>query len=210
MSKATLTIHGSPEVKICVQYNPSEYSLAWGAKYASGNGMGKQGAEKEFVGETPGTLSFKLTIDGFTKANTDNENKAADVSEDIKKLKALLEVEEQDSDPPECTFEWGLLIFRGKVDSLNAHYTMFSSEGKPLRATIDISISQAKRGVKAKDDAVDTTKLQVVEQEKELSEVANDVYNDPAAWRPIAVANGIKNPRLMIVGMALVVPPLGG
>lgn len=208
MTNAVIVIHlENRDENISVQYNPSEYAMDWSVKYsekAIGYGRNKK---KEFVGEQEGALSFKLTIDGFTSANTDDEAKASDVSQEVDKLKKLLVIDEKLHKPPECTFKWGTLQFRGSVEKLDVRYTMFSSEGKPIRASLDIKITQ-KEEKKLALQSPDRTKRQVLLQDTELFMVANEAYHDPAAWRQIAVANGIKNPRLVETGMVLRVPPL--
>jgi nucleoid-associated protein YgaU len=41
-----------------------------------------------------------------------------------------------------------------------------------------------------------------------LPSLAAAEYGDPARWRPIALANGLVNPRLLEPGTELVIPPL--
>lgn len=207
MSNAEIVIHwvGKDE-SVSVQYNPPEYSLGWSVKYSIKPNLAKD-EKKEFIGEEKGTLSFKLTIDGFTKAVTDDEAEAADVSEDVEKLKKFMIIDEKLHKPPECTFKWGPLQFRGVVEKLAVRYTMFSADGKPIRAAVDITISQSvKKNIPLQSP--DRTKRRVLAEDTELFMVANEAYDDPAAWRPIATANGIKNPRLLETGMVLRVPPL--
>lgn len=207
MSNATLLIHyENKDVSVPVQYNPSEYSLAFSARYAEDESLA-QPNEQEFIGEEMSTLTFSLTIDGFTLANTDSETEAADISEDVEKLRALTVINEKLHRPPECTFLWGSLQYRGVATSLSVRFTMFSGEGKPVRAAVDITLTQSAT-VQLAYESPDRSKRKVLAQDTELFMVAVEAYHDPAAWRPIAVANGIKNPRRVETGMTLRVPPL--
>jgi nucleoid-associated protein YgaU len=67
------------------------------------------------------------------------------------------------------------------------------------------------KGVNTKKVSVespDRTKRRVVTQDTRLDLVANEVYGDSAEWRGIAAANGIRNPRKLMPGAALIIPPL--
>jgi hypothetical protein len=43
------------------------------------------------------------------------------------------------------TFSWGEFSFTGSLDGLSANYTMFSAEGKPVRATVDVALKDTGR-----------------------------------------------------------------
>ena len=198
---------GKAKDTLKVQYNPSEYSLESSAKYAVPKAKTSQDAKQEYINEESDRLSFKLTIDGFTKNSTDDESEAANVSEDVQKLKSLLKIDGDQHKPPECEFKWGGLEFRGVMDKLSVRYTMFSSNGKPIRAALDVSIVQTKT-MPTVLNSPDRTKRRVLPQDTELYMVANEEYDSPEEWRPIAIANGIKNPRIVETGVALRLPPL--
>jgi nucleoid-associated protein YgaU len=53
----------------------------------------------------------------------------------------------------------------------------------------------------------DRTKLHVVVHGETLSQIAYTEYRDPDAWRPIADANNLANPRLLTPGTVLIIPP---
>lgn len=44
-------------------------------------------------------------------------------------------------------FSWGKLSYMGILSKVNATYTMFSTEGRPLRATVDVSIQCEDKGI---------------------------------------------------------------
>ena len=210
MNNAQIIIYGENDaVKdiIDVQYNPAEYSLDWSVKYALPKYKAGQKNDPEYIDEESGRLNFKLTIDGFTKTNADDEKDAADVSDDVKRLKTLVQMEGNLHKPPECMFKWGTLEFRGVMDKLSVRYTMFSSAGKPIRAAVDISIVQTKTRPSPRNSP-DRTQRRILTQDTELYMMAHEAYGDPSEWRSIALANGIKNPRLLETGSALRVPPL--
>ena len=47
----------------------------------------------------------------------------------------------------------------------------------------------------------------LVSEGDRLDVIAYEVYGDPAWWRPLAEANGLRNPRALDVGSVLMLPP---
>jgi nucleoid-associated protein YgaU len=47
-----------------------------------------------------------------------------------------------------------------------------------------------------------------VGQNETLSAIAARLYGDPALWRPIALRNGLSDPRRLPMGSMLIVPQL--
>jgi nucleoid-associated protein YgaU len=201
--------------KISVQFNPSEYSISRSVGYTASHGIAPSGKDtnKKQRGATytpassEATLRLKLTLDGFVKANTTTESKAADITDDVKAIKKMLLVAESEHHPPTCAFHWGTTFFKGYLTSAEEHYTMFSSSGNILRATIDLTIKEADPQ-KLSLESPDRTKQRTVIQGERIYLLADEAYRDPTLWRPIAKANSIKNPRKLLQGSALIIPPL--
>ena len=61
---------------------------------------------------------------------------------------------------------------------------------------------------RTKTESADHTKTYLVARGDTLSSIAGAEYGDPAAWRPIAAANRIVNPRRLEPGSRIVIPPL--
>jgi len=54
----------------------------------------------------------------------------------------------------------------------------------------------------------DMTKAHIVTQGETLSGIAARHYENPRQWRPIAMANGIDDPRALTVGQQFQIPKL--
>ena len=54
----------------------------------------------------------------------------------------------------------------------------------------------------------DIAKMHVVKRGDTLSSIAAKEYLDPKLWRPIAIENGIDDPRVLIPGTLLLLPTL--
>ncbi len=113
--------------------------------------------------------------------------------------------------PPLCQLQWGQThLFKGVLASLEESFTLFLEDGTPVRATLACTFEQH---LNRFDDGVDlhsadVPKTRIVQRGDTLSSLAAAEYNDPAQWRHIAVANGIRNPRLLRPGQVLQLPKL--
>jgi nucleoid-associated protein YgaU len=102
--------------------------------------------------------------------------------------------------------------FRCVMEQIKQKFTLFSPDGVPLRATLTVTL----REYKTLDDQLkqlnlsspDRTHAHVVEQGDTLDSIANRYYGRPNDWRAIADENSIYDPRRVMPGKVLQVPPL--
>lgn len=210
MEKAKIAIlddKGREQQSIDVQFNPSDYQTTHSARYSDGKPAVQSANAPQFMAEENSTMKVKLTLDGFTKAGVTDPEKASDVLSDLKFFRALVIIDEAQHKPPLCTFSWGSFSFRGFAEQLSINYAMFASSGKPIRAVVDLSLKSAD-DKKVAYQSPDRTKRRVLTQDTPMYMTAFDAYNDPAQWRRIAVANGIRNPRRLKPGIVLKIPPM--
>ncbi|MGH8571151.1 MAG: LysM peptidoglycan-binding domain-containing protein, partial [Gammaproteobacteria bacterium] len=117
--------------------------------------------------------------------------------------------------PPVCHLSWGTFtdIFTGVLTQLDQRFTLFLSDGTPVRATLSCSFlefqTRAHRRAREMNSA-DVVKTRVVRRHDTLHSIAAEEYRDPSRWRHIASANGILNPRELKPGTVLTIPKLGG
>ncbi|MBK6318986.1 MAG: LysM peptidoglycan-binding domain-containing protein [Dehalococcoidia bacterium] len=92
---------------------------------------------------------------------------------------------------------------------------MFLGDGTPVRATVNLSLKQAKDP--GRFPAQNPTsggaaghKRHVVLQRETLDSIAAREYGEARHWRHIAEANGIEDPMRLRPGTVLALPPLAG
>jgi nucleoid-associated protein YgaU len=89
---------------------------------------------------------------------------------------------------------------------------MFLPDGTPVRARLQVAFTEFRAAdIEAKEikrETADYSKVHVVSDGESLPDIAYAMYGDPGGWRPIAVANGIDDPRALPVGASLLVPQL--
>src|SRR5215218_3686992 len=123
----------------------------------------------------------------------------------------LLAIDPATHAPPITTFQWGSFVFRCVVERVSGSFTLFLADGTPVRATLNVSLREhvdvdlAVRGLNPQ--SADHYKARVVRQGDTIASIAADEYGDAAAWRAIADANGIANPRVLAPGRVLMIPP---
>jgi hypothetical protein len=160
-AKAKLTIGSLDESGLTVraQYNPKELqvdqAVPW-KKPDSANKTGSQGGggegdgaiALEFTGAEGRTMSVEMLFDGYEPGN----GRAVDVASQVAILEQLASVRDPKSKdemmrrPHHCVVAWGdrgLPKFKCVIESLSTKYSMFSSDGQPLRATCTVKLKEA-------------------------------------------------------------------
>jgi LysM repeat protein len=197
-----------------VFFNPNQYTLTKKVSWKQDKMPGFNVSRPQFERGEPLALSFSLLFDSY------------EARKDVRKLTAkvakLTQVIGSEKRPPVVKIIWGDdappyagLPFTGVVESVTQKFTMFLDTGTPVRATLDLALHETKAPERQLKETPPRSgsplhaRTRVVKQGDSLWAIANDEYKDPAQWRPIARANGITNPRELVPGTVLLIPPLG-
>ena len=132
---------------ITCMFNPAEYSIKNSAAYAKKNELGKDDADYQFVHGESRELSVSLYFDTTDSGKDldnieDNEKKQKPVTQYTKAITALCRIEGTLHRPPTIGFCWGGLCFKGVLTSVGEQFTMFTVEGVPVRAKMDLVIAE--------------------------------------------------------------------
>jgi nucleoid-associated protein YgaU len=217
LSKLSIKNQTSGEV-INVLFNPNTYSISksvtWGpstseSKEKNATKANSNAPPIEFGGGGNRQLSLELFYDV-----TEPHNKIEDVRIETDKVVALTRIpnEAKKPEPPVCEISWGKksldFPFIGVLTSLTQKFTLFKSNGNPVRATLSCTFMEwlPPEKDKKKTDPEMTTKM--VKRGDTLSSIAAEVYQDPKHWRAIAEANNLDDPRRLEVGRRLSIPDL--
>ena len=201
--KARITIeHTGTFVE--VMFNPEEYTLSRDNNFASQAIPGLSSPILQFVHGNLRTLEMELFFD-TTDARTD-------VRVQTQKVVDLLKIDPQLHAPPVLRVAWASLQLRCVLTRANQKFLKFLEDGRPTRARITVNFSEfidLERELKETNrQSADVTKIYVVRRGDTLAGLAARFYEDPALWRPIAIANGIDDPRRLEPGLELHVPSL--
>jgi Contractile injection system tube protein len=201
--------------RIEVLFNPNEYSLNKDINFAQAAVPGLSTPLLQFVHGNLRTLELELLFDSFEqhKHSSRTVNRAhSDVRKLTQKIVDLMAIERETHAPPVVVFSWGGLSFTGVVSRVNQRFTMFLDSGVPVRARLQVTFQEWKTAVQeAKEvrrQTSDYTRIHRLAQGETLAQVAATFYRDPTLWRPIAIANGIDDPRRIDTARELTVPKL--
>jgi hypothetical protein len=186
-------------IEVC--FNPKEYSLdksvEWDAEKAFSDAP-----QPEFKAPKPMTLSVTLQFDTYEeRANVRDKwvrkiekltLMTGDLPKDGKKASTT---DKQKFRPPTILFIWGRFVFKGVVESLSQKYTMFLSDGTPVRAECALKI----RNVLDKNiDKGDSQSFSAANSDGKdyhvgpndrLDLIAANMLGDAGRWQEIAAMN---------------------
>lgn len=200
-----------------VQFNPTQYGLSKGAQIAEIAIPGIDSPILQFIRGQTEKLSLELFFDS-TGDGLGGEGGETDIRERTKSIYQLVKMQPRTHAPPRIRFLWGSLAFVGVVESVQQKFTLFSPSGIPLRATVNVSIKEYKTLEEQLKElnlqSSDHSQLYAIQAGQTLSQIAGEVYGNPALWRVLAnhQANRalVTDPRRLTPGAELHVPPLKG
>ncbi|MBS1789184.1 MAG: peptidoglycan-binding protein [Acidobacteria bacterium] len=202
---------------IKVQFNPTEYSIEKSAQIAEIAIPGIDSPILQFIRGQNEKLTLELFFDTTGGGRGDDTGGMGDGAKDVRdktrSIYQLVKIQPKTHAPPRIQFTWGSLSFRAIVESVQQKFTLFSPSGIPLRATVTVSFREYKtleeQLKELKLQSSDHTKQRVIQQGDTLNHIAFEEYDNPSEWRRIVEANprAIVNPRRLIPGIALEIPP---
>lgn len=192
-----------------VEFNPTEYTLTKGAQIAEIAIPGLDSPILQFVRGQTQTLKLELFFD---TTETGMDEAAVDVRTLTNSFFELVRIQPKTHAPPRIQVTWGEgLSFKAIVESVDQKFTLFTPEGIPLRATLNVSMREYRtleeQLAELNLQSADHTRTRTVVEGDTFASIAREEYGDPAVWRLIADANpGVDDPTAPQVGQHLVVP----
>lgn len=187
-----------------VMFNPEEYTLSRDNNFASQAVPGLSSPLLQFVHGNLRTLEMELFFDTFEQHR--------DVREETQKVVGLLDIDPELHAPPVLRVAWASLQFRCVLARASQKFILFFQDGRPARARLSVSFQEyvdpGREGREVKRQTANFSKSHAVVQGETLTAIAGRFYKDPRQWRPIAIENGLDDPRALTTGQILLVPPL--
>jgi hypothetical protein len=214
LEKALITNTVTGE-NIEVMFNPEEYTVNKDNNFSQSAIPGLSSPLLQFVHGNLKTLEMELLVDSYEKhqAGSRTLNQAGqDVREITGRITHLLDINPETHAPPVLLFTWGSLTLRCVLARVSEKYIMFLPSGMPVRAKLQVTFNEftnaALEAKEIKRETADYSQYYVVGQNETLSDVAARVYNQAQLWRPIALCNGLDDPRHLSVGRRIRIPRL--
>jgi hypothetical protein len=219
--------------QVTVQFNPDSLKVSFANQIATPEGPGSQKGTAGILQVGAGTT--KLTLQLWFDVTRLGEGQAPvkDVRDLTKQVSYFITPKppepgkERKYIPPATRFLWGTFHFDGIMDSVEETLDYWSHDGKPLRASMNVSMSQQKiepfkisnrqasaaqqiahlvgRGWFAGGRPPGTAPLTQAAAGATLQGLAD--ASGISDWQSIAGANAIENPRLLAPGQLLNLNP---
>jgi Contractile injection system tube protein len=144
------------EFTVIAQYNPKELQIDQNVPWKKPDAATQEGSQKakaadedpialEFVGAEGRSITVELLFDSYEQKDS------APVVAAVGTLAALASVikpgssEEKERRPHQCMVTWGTTLpkFKCVIESFSTKYTMFGTQGEPLRATCTVKLKEA-------------------------------------------------------------------
>jgi hypothetical protein len=202
MELQKITIWPENQSSFKVLFNPSQYALAKANQIAEAAIPGLSAPILQYVHGNVRTLTMDLFFDTYEERR--------DVTSETRRIYRLLEIEATTHVPPVCEIRWGVFHFTGLLDHVSGQFTLFLSDGTPVRATLNVVFKEfidVNRLVRVDPtQSVDHRKRHIVRAGDRIDLIAAQEYGDPACWRAIAEANNLSNPAHLQPGLMLALP----
>jgi hypothetical protein len=222
---------------VTVQFNPESLKLSFANQIQNnstsntgGSAPGKAGAADQSAGtqgrQFIGAGTTKLAVQLWFDATAGGEGSAPvdDVRRLTQQVIYFMKGKPSKADPskflpPGVRFAWGSFLFKGLIDGIEETIDFFSPDGKPLRATISLTLSQQTilisdfgqaAAAAGRPRAPGTAPMTPAVAGSTLQGLAAAAGGAGVDWQSIAAANGIENPRRLAPGQLLdlaVAPP---
>ena len=205
-----------------VSYNPTELAFTKSAQFADIAVPGLEAPIIQFVRGDAETLSLELFFDS-TDGGTGHG--ATSVTDKVTQFQKLVTVDGAIHAPPIVRLTWGnglpgpafatglrMTEIDVIVTSVARRYTLFNSDGLPLRATVTLqmrvywTIGEQTKLLNYR--SADHTRTHAVRDGETLPLIAWDAYSDASKWRVIAEHNGLSQTRDLPAGLVLQLPPV--
>lgn len=209
LEKLTIKVVQGRAVKpIVAHFNPEEYSVNKDNNFAVQPIPGLAAPIVQYVNGNLRTLEMELFFDTWDNSQL----RKVDVRDITNRVVQLMDIDPELHAPPILEVSWSSLQFTCVLARCSQKFVMFADTGWPVRARLTCTFNEiidpdheAKRVNK---QTADFTKVHIVAEGETLASIAASRYDDPRAWRPIAVANHLTDPRKLAIGQSLLIPSL--
>ena len=223
-----------------VQFNPDSLKVTFANQVAQPQGGGDQNGPQaqQFVGSGSTKLAVQLYFDVTSEIPAGALANGAKETNDVRVLTQrvayfITPVGEPKNKPkkfkpPIVRFRWGSFKFDGIMEGMEETLELFSADGRPLRASVSITLAQQRItafGTDSKDDPPGVTKksggaqngngdkaagsapMTAAPADTPLQRMTDNAPGSGLEWQAVASFNGIENPRILVTGQLLDLDP---
>ncbi|MEP1781603.1 LysM peptidoglycan-binding domain-containing protein [Reichenbachiella sp.] len=213
--------YSQDQKKFTVLINPDSYAEDYKIKYTEPKAAGTKIGSRQFDRVLPQNLSLKLVFDstgivsdGISFGGIREEPKSVPVQ--LKEfMSRAFDYNGETHEPRYLKIIWGKNkrgVFKGRLDSVNVKYTLFESDGTPLRAIADAKLTGSiDKETELKDkvnSSPDLTHIRTVKEGDTLPLMTYRIYGDASYYLEVARVNKLSNIRQLKAGTKILFPPI--
>lgn len=212
---------GKPIAEYTVLFNPEKIIKNYQLEYEEAQAQGTSGTNLKFKGIKPEDFNLELVFDSTLvghKAKRDRSNsntspEIESVPDQVKRFKeTVLEFKGNIHSPPYVILSWGAFLFKGRLMELQITYTLFNSNGVPIRAKANAkfkgSLDDATRDRQEDKSSPDLTHVRIVQEGDTLPLMTYRIYGNSLYYLEVARVNQLDDFRNIRAGDKLIFPPL--
>lgn len=189
--------------------NPAKYNLKYEIEYDRKGAAGSSPPAPKFSNMKQQELSLEFFMDGTGVANEPGEF----VDQRVDEFLALAyRYEGSKHKNNYLRVVWSYLVFDCVLKDADISFTLFRSDGRPLRAKITAKflgfVNDEKRVLTDKAQSPDITHLRTVKGKEKIGNLTALIYKTPKYYLDVAEANQLIAFRKLRTGQALYFPPI--
>jgi len=195
-------------------FNPKELSLTKSNTWKQADKKGSSIPPTEFGGGQPATMTMELLFDTYAQGGKDAADVRAAFTDAIWNLMMVPPTKKDKKNkmgrPPRVQFQWGkILSFEAVITSITQKFTLFNSDGTPVRATLNVTFQQIVDATERPrqnptSGGVGGERVRTVQDGDTLAWIAYEEYGDPTRRR--WDANRLTRVRHLTPGLQLEIP----
>lgn len=199
---------------ISLPVNPESLSQNYKIEFKKEQGQGNEGTDPKYVFTAPEELKLDFIMDGTETIEGYAYNSGGHSVRDQLDvfLKAVYTMNSKTHRPNFVIVQWGNISFQGVLSTLDVNYTLFKSNGDPLRAKISTTfkkyLNDEERAKREGKKSPDLTHIKQVKSNDRLDNMTTEIYNNPKYITQIARINNLTSFRKITAGDQLLFPPL--
>lgn len=209
---AKLPAAGNP---LTVDINPDQYSQTYTIVYNDRQAQGSPGGSPEYNRTLADSLTFQLIFDGtgVVPASLPGSSTNSTVATRVKQFLGLAFTYDGEIHSPNfLMISWGTLNFACRLSTLKVNYTLFLSDGTPLRARVDATFvgyqSEKALAKKANAKSPDLSRVIQVKAGDTLPLMCYRLYGSSTYYLEVARKNGLVGFRNLVPGSEILFPPV--
>ena len=214
-----LTVHAYSDKRLerktgefVLPINPEKYEQSFKIEYDVQPAQGSQGVEGRFKSTAPEELQLEFLFDGtgtaygYTRPDQTVQQQMDEFKETVYDMEGTIH------QPRYLKLIWKDFTFDCILSQMKVTYTLFDSEGSPVRAKLNctfLNYKETERRVREENkSSPDLTHTRVVMDQQTLPLLTHEIYGATKYYMEVALANELTSFRDIRTGVRLSFPPL--